>query len=233
MTDYSAIQEYRPLKIFSYLAIGGLALMSLCKILIIVFGIGETIYPFSSPDFENKSVWYIFQSLFWLFQLPLYIFTIVFFLIWLHRAYNNLYPLKAPNIEYSATWAVGYWFIPILNLFRPYQVVREVWRESDPDFDPELNFLSNTVGSSAYIGAWWAFWIITNIVSNIAGRIIDAKGTTDETAILCFVIMSVLGLAAAILVIMVIQDITKRQELRFQKLGQTGLFSPPPPPNFG
>ena len=47
-------------------------------------------------------------------------------LMWVHRAYRNLPALGARDMAYSPGWAVGWWFIPFLNLVRPYQVVREI-----------------------------------------------------------------------------------------------------------
>ena len=58
--------------------------------------------------------------------------TSVAFLMWIHRAYRNLPALRGTPLKCSPRWAVGYYFIPILNFFRPYQVMKEIWRESDP-----------------------------------------------------------------------------------------------------
>ena len=33
----------------------------------------------------------------------------------------------------GAGWAIGPWFVPILNLFRPWQIAVETWEGSDPD----------------------------------------------------------------------------------------------------
>ena len=35
--------------------------------------------------------------------------------------------------RFSPGWSVGWWFIPALNLLRPYQVIKEIWRGSYPN----------------------------------------------------------------------------------------------------
>lgn len=64
----------------------------------------------------------------------IYITTVVCFLIWLHRCYSNLGALGNPVhfLGYSSGWAVGYWFIPLVCLWVPYKVVKEVWEKSIP-----------------------------------------------------------------------------------------------------
>src|SRR5438093_12382214 len=54
------------------------------------------------------------------------------FLTWLQRAYRNLPALHATELRYTPGWAVGSWFIPLVNLFAPHQVVSELWKASDP-----------------------------------------------------------------------------------------------------
>jgi hypothetical protein len=65
-------------------------------------------------------------------QAVAYIVASILFLIWFHRAYKNLRPLGAVNLTYSPGWAVGGFFVPFLNLVRPFQVMREIWKASDP-----------------------------------------------------------------------------------------------------
>jgi hypothetical protein len=51
------------------------------------------------------------------------------FLIWVYYANKNCRGM-ANNMIYTAGWAVGYFFIPLVNLFRPCQVVQELWKVS-------------------------------------------------------------------------------------------------------
>ena len=67
-------------------------------------------------------------------MIAVFIATVVAFSMWIHRAYANLPALGNPKegLEYSPRWAVGGFFIPIVNLFVPYRAVKEIWVKSDP-----------------------------------------------------------------------------------------------------
>ena len=56
--------------------------------------------------------------------------TAVAFCLWIHRVSRNLGPLTTEERRFSPRWAVIWWFVPLMQLFLPYQVVREVWRGS-------------------------------------------------------------------------------------------------------
>ena len=45
------------------------------------------------------------------------------FLMWIFRASQNLPRLGAVGQRFSPRWAVGWWFVPIMLLFRPYQAI--------------------------------------------------------------------------------------------------------------
>ena len=63
-------------------------------------------------------------------QFAVFIFAAIFFIRWLHRAYANIVPLAAQYPRYSTGTAIWSWFVPILNLWRPKQVINDVWRRA-------------------------------------------------------------------------------------------------------
>ena len=168
-------------------------------------------------------------------QFFVFVLAIVFFLIWLNRAYKNLYSLRPQHLEFSSGWAVGWWFVPFANLVKPFQVVREVWAESDPEITEGSTFLSMSLHQApTYMGLWWASWIIMNVSSNIASRTLDFEDASSVAISgYVFLFAGVAAVVAAVLVIRVIRDITSRQELRFRRLGSLpNEHLPPPPPSF-
>lgn len=227
---------YRSAKTLSLLAIGCLGMVLLFDLIHAFLGFCLAFFPASQIDLDEGqfiSVWMALIGVISLLRIPIFILTVIFFLVWLYRAYNNLPALKAGNLEFSPGWAVGWWFIPIATLFKPFQVIRELWNESDPDFDPELSFLSSNVGAPAFIGFWWACWLIYNITSRISNNLGESSNNDAETFLLiAFIISNVFGVIAAVLAIMIVKGVTQRQEIRFQKLGNLQQFMPPPPPKF-
>lgn len=168
-----------------------------------------------------------------LLRAPVYIATIVAWLLWQHRAHSNLRPLGAGWLEFSPGWAVGYFFIPFVNLVRPYQVVRELWRESQPaDAGGGIAGLSFTVATGApLVGWWWGFWLASNVLANVYGRLADAPNMQMPAALVGLISHSV-SIVAAALAILLVRTIDRMQTERSRQLAlsATTFEQPPPPP---
>src|SRR5437868_6687462 len=54
-----------------------------------------------------------------------FIITGVLFLRWIHRANRNARALGAQGMRFTPGWAVGWYFIPIASLWKPYQAMKE------------------------------------------------------------------------------------------------------------
>ena len=59
---------------------------------------------------------------------------------------------------FTPGWSVGWYFIPIANLWKPYQAVKEIWIVSH----------KNTPADHAVVGWWWALLLISNLLFRIA-----------------------------------------------------------------
>ena len=153
--------------------------------------------------------------------LLVYIPTIVLFLMWIHRASRNLRPLGSNGQRFSPGWAVGWWFIPIMWFFRPYQVVAEVWRGSNPDMLPDIDWKSRAV--SALLGWWWGLWVIHNLfalgasVLDLPG-VFDGDATPSSGALQLDLLSTALAVPAGVLAILVVLRITRRQEVKRSRI---------------
>lgn len=154
--------------------------------------------------------------------LALFVFlaTAVVFLLWIHRAHKNLAALGASQLDYSPGWAVGGFFVPFLNLIRPFQVMREIWKASDPDVDFQNASSWQYSASSPLIGLWWGTWIL----SGVLGRLVfsfsrDAK-TVDALLSMTYLSIAsdVANLIPAVLVIVLIRSIEARQQQKHERL---------------
>lgn len=195
----------------------------------------------AAPGFEipldngaSLSVWILAIGLISLIKFPVYIFAVVTFLMWIYRCYTNLPPLRSDNMEFSPGWAVGWWFVPFANLVKPFQAVRTLWSESDPDFDPDHGFLSSVqAGAPGFMAAWWAAWLLSNITANVAGRLFDPDSSAGlQVGAYAYGIAGAMTVAAALLAIKVVSVITDRQEQRSVNIGRAVMVTPPPPPSF-
>jgi hypothetical protein len=137
--------------------------------------------------------------------------TIVCWLMWQHRAYSNLQRIGSRDTEYTPGWSVGYWFIPIVNLVRPYQITSELYRRS------EIQNGRDTIGglsNPALVGVWWFAYIAWG-VSERAYTLILKGATTVPTIISATNVemgAHLVGLVACVLAIRVIGAIDRFQQ---------------------
>ncbi|HEX8163778.1 MAG TPA: DUF4328 domain-containing protein [Pyrinomonadaceae bacterium] len=170
-------------------------------------------------------------------EVLVFIATVVAFLMWLHRAYKNLHAFGV-RTEMSPGWAVGNWFIPFLNLVRPYQSVKELWIKSDPGVDFTHGFAraGAGVGSTALVGFWWFLWILANFASRAYNRLDRVEFDLGRSEIVDWAgeASSILTLAAAVLAAMVVRTIDRMQAEKSRQQGLNLWPAPPPPPeHFG
>ena len=72
-------------------------------------------------------------------QFLVYAATAFVFIRWFRRAYRNLAPLGAERTRFKSWWTIAGWFIPIWNVFRPKQLLNDIWRGSDPSLPPRTD----------------------------------------------------------------------------------------------
>ncbi len=160
------------------------------------------------------------------FELLLYIATVVFFCVWLYRAYANLKVFDPLNgLDYSPGLAVGGFFIPFANLVIPYRAVREVWQKSGTPEESAFSLPS----PPAIFPLWWTFWILAGVVGKISMRLSFDESVPHSTATVIGIGAGALSVFAAVLAFFVVDAIDKKQEETSEKLG-LGKFSRPLPP---
>lgn len=149
--------------------------------------------------------------------------TVVLFLMWMHRASRNLRPLGSHGQRFSPGWAVGWWFIPIMFFFRPYQVMAELWRGSNPDAYPDGGAGWKGGSVSALLGWWWGLWIASGLVGYVGfglgiDRVFDPDAILSSTVLQWDILSNALAIPAGVLAILVVLRITRRQEEKHKKL---------------
>ncbi len=96
------------------------------------------------------------------------------FILWFRRAYFNL--SVRTSINNGEGWAAGAWFVPFMNLIRPYRIMEELFAKTTQLINSKTpNFIEN---KTTLITAWWGLWIISNFASRLLTR--SAKDDTIE-----------------------------------------------------
>lgn len=140
-------------------------------------------------------------------NIVVYIVCVVVFMQWFRRAYNNLHLVGSRNLSFSEGWASGAWFVPILNLGRPYKIMREIWDETQT-IGRMPHEVSETK-SNALVGWWWAAWLSGNIIGNISFRMQMGTIPVDREVSLVFDLLSDgLSITAGLLLIQIIRTVS-------------------------
>ena len=65
------------------------------------------------------------QGIVALLQVVVMLVTAIAFLKWNYRMINNAYTVDDSTLTISPGWGIGYYFVPIFSLWKPYQALRE------------------------------------------------------------------------------------------------------------
>jgi len=160
-----------------------------------------------------------------LMQLGAQLACAIAFCIWFHHAYRNMGYLGEMR-SHAVGWAPGSFFVPILNLYRPYQIAKEIWHASAP-----LEEAYSGVVPHGPVSRWWALWLIGNIISNGANRMMRPGSMESiQTATIVMVVADVLIIGAAFAAVHLVKGIEERQAARHRATHQTagpGLAAAP------
>ena len=151
-------------------------------------------------------------------QSALYLASAIAFLMWVHRAHKNLPSLGVTDLRFTPGWAVGWFFVPIMFLFRPYQAISEIWRASEPNLNTTDSTSWKTVRTSSIVGWWWAFFLISEFAGKIVLRVTmgaeELSGLLASTyAYMAAAFIDVVGIPITILMV---TRISQLQETKAQ-----------------
>ena len=157
------------------------------------------------------------QKIIAIFQILAFIGSAICFIMWFRRAYANLD--QKMNLRYSDGWAAGGWFVPILNLWRPVQMMSEMYRVANEVLNSNMPFNPKTLRLGG-IGAWWFAWIFNNLLGRISFQMSSKAVTLDEFANASVFDMVATGwsIATALLALKVVRDYASIEASLFNEI---------------
>ena len=148
-----------------------------------------------------------------------------------YRLAKNLHTIGTTVEVTSPGWAVGSYFVPLVNLFMPARAVTQIWRGTD-------QLSKAPMMGSDFIGWWWAFWILSNFASTASFRMTLESGGMDEFgptnpqlymgSIYAGVASSILGAAACWFMIKVFKPLAQEQDAIVDAHAVRPVPAPPP-----
>jgi Domain of unknown function (DUF4328) len=147
-------------------------------------------------------------------HLVMFIICIVLFILWFRRAYNNLNLSGKANTKYTEGWAAGAWFVPFLNLGRPYLIMQEIWEKTQEATEGLLNYYRSNI-----VGWWWTLWIISNVTTNVTSKIFTGSSIDDlYNATIADFICNIFELGALVLIIIIVKRVAEFEKNLQQSL---------------
>jgi hypothetical protein len=74
---------------------------------------------------------------------------------WIVRACRNCFALAERQLLFSPAWSLGCFFFPIVNLWKPFQAMRQIWTISANSDGNEKDPVAKIVI------AWWALFLMS------------------------------------------------------------------------
>jgi hypothetical protein len=141
------------------------------------------------------------------------------FVPWLHQARANVRALGARRLRYGREWTWLAFVVPIVNAYRPYQVVCEVWRGSDPASVDPLGW--QRLPAARLVLGWWiglAGWVGLALLAGLLIRV--APGVAHVQIAHAFALAGDVGAAvSASLGYFLVARISAAQDAKWARLG--------------
>jgi len=151
--------------------------------------------------------------------------VLITLLVWIYATHANLPSLGNSHLDFTVGWAVGWFFVPLANLFKPYQVVSEIWRGSDP-----ASRIGAIPAATTLVGWWWCWRVLTGFVERGVNRSTKYIEAADGWIAHTWVIIALIALLSVPMLIMQIWMVRKIQ--RFQEERFTLIQSQQSPGDF-
>jgi hypothetical protein len=145
--------------------------------------------------------------------LAVFVISGITFIQWFRRAYFNLHQ-RAKGLSAGESAAAYTWFIPIVNFYQPYQIMKELYRETHRVLRERVAGYSSDI-SLTTVGWWWTLWIITTILSQISFQITLRSDSPDGLwfSTVVGMISSAIDIPLALITVKVIRDYAKMEPL--------------------
>jgi Protein kinase domain/Domain of unknown function (DUF4328) len=170
-------------------------------------------------------------------QVGWFVVTAWLWLAWFRRAYLNLPALGARRLRFRPWWAVGAWLVPVFSLFRPKQVLNDVWRASDPDLPPDQADTWRRRPVAELLGWWWLAFLASVLVRSITTEAVHAAADFMLLGLLpeqfdrfqasagMQVLADLLTVVCGLLALRVVRRTTARQDERAARVAASGALA--------
>lgn len=114
------------------------------------------------------------QQIVGLFCIAIFITSAILIAKWIYRANYNARQLGAKGMEFTPGWSIGWFFIPIACLWKPYEAMKEIWQASQSPCDWK------DIKTGPLIPVWWMLWLVNAVAGQVMFRFSLKAEELDE-----------------------------------------------------
>jgi hypothetical protein len=137
--------------------------------------------------------------------------TGIIWLLWLRRAYGNLALVGSKRTRFGHRWAIAVWLVPILNLVRAYEVMKDLWLRTNSMNDRDGY---DNLPAPGLLSGWWGITLARGALEPVAAWLTrDARTAFElENASDVGIAVHAVGIVAIVLAIRVVRAIDRTQQ---------------------
>lgn len=129
----------------------------------------------------------------------------VLFLNWMRRAYANLKRAGIGYLRFKESMVVWAWFIPFVSLYRPVQIMNELWTETQEKL-VQLDTSHTGANGDFLIGVWWVLFLVGAVIGNFLLQVLFNLNSINDIMLVSKLSMILdlidfLGIATAIVLV--------------------------------
>jgi hypothetical protein len=111
-------------------------------------------------------------------------------------------------MTFTPGWSVGWFFVPFLNLVRPYRAMKEIWQASHDPHHWKMQ------PGSAILRWWWGLWLASGLISQISFRVSIHAETIDDLKTSTWIAMgaNLISIPLCLVALAMIRRIYRSQE---------------------
>ncbi|QDT66223.1 DUF4328 domain-containing protein [Calycomorphotria hydatis] len=134
--------------------------------------------------------------------------TFIVILAALYRTARNANALSPESISIRPGMFIGSFFIPVVNLFRPLQTLREVWKASQPGGTP---LADRPV--APLINIWWGFWLASGFLgyASIHMEAVHGPPVFYKRSLLLRIIASLIAIGSVLAIQIILNRLFRMQ----------------------
>jgi len=206
--------DLKTLRNVTLIIIGGALLLFLIRIFFIVIA-NSLVDNIQRGENIDRFLWYAnMVDILEIIVSFLILAGIVPFLMWLYRVYYNLQNVQLKGLHTTAGWAVGWFFIPIVNLFY-YDIVilNDLMRGTKHLYTGGTPSQSIEHTPVAPLGLFWALsWIFASLLDTMAENAILAGNANSFTnGLLLEIFSDTLYTASGAIIFYIVFWVSKKQ----------------------